>query len=275
MSGGRIEFALTPGNKITWHWDAGSDSARGVLQKHKVSADTMQFALDEKAGKPTAADHAYNKSAGNTGPVVKNTVKHKTRITSPAGYYLVTDQAINKIKIVRYDKKKNAYIIDFHLVAGTGSLFHVGERTAHATWYLSSQQLHVSNFAKVPGLQRCNFWTKLHWTYAYEQVQPNVWKEVNKYGAGRTPSNFCSEIRIDNYSCKWTCKRRPPAPKPDSYLVKDLAQAKSIYSKIVKAPATRQSAQQNNSTRSSGKDHWQEYWDNKVKDARQNVIDNW
>lgn len=280
LSGASIVASLTTNKELEWIWH---DSHRGILSPKTASANAKQFALAERTGKPApkSASSQYSKnkpantSANQSTPVVKTTVKNKTKITSPEGLYLVSAKSLQKIKTLRYEKKQNKYVIDIHIVDAIDPLFKVGERYSHAAWYLSSQQLHITDIAVIPDLQRCNYWTKLYWTYTYEQVQPNIWKEVNKYGKGRTPSTYCKDIQIEPDTCKWWCERSPPPPKPDSYLVKGLAEAKSLYKKIAKPKIVRRNMQENNARSSPQSDPWKKYWDQKVQDSRQNVIDNW
>ncbi len=213
--------------------------------------------------------------AGKSSRSLDNKSAKTIMIKSPAGFYVVSKKGINKVKILRHEKNNNKYVLDLYKVTGNEPLFKVGERTGRASWYYKTQQLRHTGIAKVPGLRRCNFWTKPAWSFSFKIIKPNVWKETNNFVTGRRPKSVCEQIRIEEDTCKWWCKRTPPPRKPGYYLVSDLTLAKNLYKKIAQPLKRKRANQGKNAPSRQQKDPWGKYWDQKVRDSRDNVLDNW
>jgi hypothetical protein len=199
--------------------------------------------------------------------------KQDSHLESPDGYFWVTPKGIERIKVIRYEKDKNYYLLDSFKVVGFDTYWRKGERGSHATWFPASQQFEVTTLNKVPGLQRCNFWSDLYWTFAYEKIEANVWKEVGRYGKEKRPTSICRIFEFNENTCKRRCAETPTAPKPDSYLVKDLGEAKGIYNKIAKSSKYKPGLQGNSSGSSQQNDGWEEYWDQRIQNSRDSALD--
>jgi len=201
------------------------------LKRNPTSSELIFFLKTHKHNyikKPSPSLLTFLKSGDI--PEKKLKIDSSMSLQSPSGYYWI-GKSFNEIKASGdqfnlYNVIKTKY-------------FKEDEITARAWWDPKSQQLKYQNYAKKPGMERCNSWAKLNWSYQFipTTIDINgratiVYQDNGTYADNKRPGRQCVHAGFNKFTCKQVRCNKWETPKSGTFLVKSRKDAMELYSQI-------------------------------------------